>query len=766
MDSPQISHSVLAARPIRVTAIYNGQILKEEVFQHSPIRIGRLPGNEILLPFDFVSRFHCEIRFENGAWVAVDLGSKNGIQQDGLEPAPIIQLDSDTGFSIQEVSFEISLAGLDEITRDFQPAESNLPEVAQVAPAMPKINLARRSDMPSTKTADARDPHRLATNEIGSSAIPESQSSPPPLQPPSQSQPRRPRPVSIAKKLKARPAPPRISDSLEPAEISASDPQFRALPVLPGQFDIRARLASQKIEGRAKISLQATVLWFDQVLSMHEIAVGAPVIIQYPGARMMLGNVGKKKTTLKEVRGFKAQGSPVVTPEDPLELQKGESLRIYFRYVLRSPALQCEADFVSEPMREPLGISSALHAAAAITVAATILKAQHPRRIEPDRFATFKMTPIKEVVIQPTPTPLPSPKPTPIVLASPVQKPILFVPQRPKQMVTDLSEIVPVKPKTRPARKEQILPPIKKDFSNEKAKSHEVAKVVNRRVVAAATDIDDASELVKKVTLTEPAVRSTPPPVKHTPAPTPVATPVATPVPTPKPTPIPTPIPFDARSVGALKTLSALSAGPDTDASDLGDIKISHAQQATETGKAAGTQTGTVMNQLQRSSRSFSGDLSGSGRAHDSSSDDSTPRKGRAAGYQTSGLTGRAGTAAIRGTVVGGATYKELGPNEGLTKDQVLSVVQASQIDIQNCYQNALKKNPGLQGQADFEWRISPHGAVEYVKVLSTTLQGASSMLACVQSVFSNMTFPAATNQNSTTSTIGLPFKQDHQDSD
>ena len=141
MDSAQISHSALAARPIRVTATYNGQKLKEEVFQHSPIRIGRLPGNDILLPYDFVSRFHCEIRFENGAWVAVDLGSKNGIQQDGLEPAPVIQLDSDTGFSIQDVSFEISLEGLAEITQDFQPVDFNV--AADVAAAARYLDLLR-----------------------------------------------------------------------------------------------------------------------------------------------------------------------------------------------------------------------------------------------------------------------------------------------------------------------------------------------------------------------------------------------------------------------------------------------------------------------------------------------------------------------------------------------------------------------------------------------------------------------------------------------
>jgi len=41
-------------------------------------RIGRCPDNEIVIEDDSVSRFHCEIEFQNGAFIVRDLGSKNG----------------------------------------------------------------------------------------------------------------------------------------------------------------------------------------------------------------------------------------------------------------------------------------------------------------------------------------------------------------------------------------------------------------------------------------------------------------------------------------------------------------------------------------------------------------------------------------------------------------------------------------------------------------------------------------------------------------
>ncbi|MCI0342442.1 MAG: FHA domain-containing protein [Planctomycetales bacterium] len=46
--------------------------------KEKPIRIGRGPDNDVVLPSDLVSRHHAEIRPANGAPLVVDLGSRNG----------------------------------------------------------------------------------------------------------------------------------------------------------------------------------------------------------------------------------------------------------------------------------------------------------------------------------------------------------------------------------------------------------------------------------------------------------------------------------------------------------------------------------------------------------------------------------------------------------------------------------------------------------------------------------------------------------------
>lgn len=47
-----------------------------------PVKIGRAPGNDLVLGDDSVSRSHARIAYEDGEWVVEDLGSANGIRVD------------------------------------------------------------------------------------------------------------------------------------------------------------------------------------------------------------------------------------------------------------------------------------------------------------------------------------------------------------------------------------------------------------------------------------------------------------------------------------------------------------------------------------------------------------------------------------------------------------------------------------------------------------------------------------------------------------
>ena len=47
------------------------------------LTIGRLPGNDVLVPSQRVSRMHARIRWEQGAWLIEDADSLNGIAYQG-----------------------------------------------------------------------------------------------------------------------------------------------------------------------------------------------------------------------------------------------------------------------------------------------------------------------------------------------------------------------------------------------------------------------------------------------------------------------------------------------------------------------------------------------------------------------------------------------------------------------------------------------------------------------------------------------------------
>ena len=69
--------------PVEVCILRDGKALMTQVFQHTPIRFGRILDNDIVLPFDGVSRHHCELRFKGGKWTLEDLKSLNGVSVNG-----------------------------------------------------------------------------------------------------------------------------------------------------------------------------------------------------------------------------------------------------------------------------------------------------------------------------------------------------------------------------------------------------------------------------------------------------------------------------------------------------------------------------------------------------------------------------------------------------------------------------------------------------------------------------------------------------------
>lgn len=132
---------------------------------------------------------------------------------------------------------------------------------------------------------------------------------------------------------------------------------------------------------------------------------------------------------------------------------------------------------------------------------------------------------------------------------------------------------------------------------------------------------------------------------------------------------------------------------------------------------------------------------------------------GSGTAYGTQGLGGGgAGTRGVAGAVVGAPKLAQSGKVEGLTRQQVMDVVQKHLGEIQHCYEKSLLADPKIAGRMEFEWDIQASGRVSQVRIKRSTVNGGDALGGCVKGVFSKMKFPTAKNGQSTTPNIGFPF--------
>jgi hypothetical protein len=132
---------------------------------------------------------------------------------------------------------------------------------------------------------------------------------------------------------------------------------------------------------------------------------------------------------------------------------------------------------------------------------------------------------------------------------------------------------------------------------------------------------------------------------------------------------------------------------------------------------------------------------------------------GTGTGYGVQGLKGNAGARGIAGAIVGEPKLATAAnKTEGLTRAQVMAVVQKHLAEIQHCYEKNLLLNPDLSGRMEFEWEISPTGKVVTSSVKRSTVNGGDGLGECVKRVFTAMRFPNASNGQSTVPSIGFPF--------
>ena len=131
---------------------------------------------------------------------------------------------------------------------------------------------------------------------------------------------------------------------------------------------------------------------------------------------------------------------------------------------------------------------------------------------------------------------------------------------------------------------------------------------------------------------------------------------------------------------------------------------------------------------------------------------------GTGTGYGMQGLKGNAGARAVAGAVVGEPKLAKSVKVEGLTRAQVMAVIQKYLSEVQHCYERILLTDSNLSGRMEFEWDISSGGSVQAVRVKRSTVNNGDALGECVKGIFSGMKFPTASNGQSTTPSIGFPF--------
>jgi pSer/pThr/pTyr-binding forkhead associated (FHA) protein len=453
----------LVKQPIRLTAIHRGQKLMDQVFQHTPIRIGRLLDNDVVLPFDFASRYHAEIRFENGQWTAVDLGSKNGLMIDATTRAPEIKLENNGTFRIQEVTILLKFETAAEVARDFGALRESPTQVASPEKLEKEQSRAREARAKNQQ----RDAGGHGTGQRGTSRS-------------------------------------------QPAEHDSDNGHRPMLDVTAAGLFLASHPSIASAKEKA---VQMVVLWHDQVLDTREFPIGARIRWDFLGEVHDLGTVKGDKSSIKipkgcSVVGESGPGGLNLSHANPVAFRASSTLMVAFRYVPRSKELAAASMWPEEKLLNPLILSGTLHAAAGLTAICIAPKHQVKPVEEPDRFATIIVAPTPiptEIALQPTPTPTPVPEqiptPTPIEVAK--IEPPKPIPEKKIKKVTVEKKLR----KIAEARKEDI------------GVKREDKPKVEKKIVEEPTKIKEETKVIAKVD--EPPVKIEPV-SSPAPAPTPV----------------------------------------------------------------------------------------------------------------------------------------------------------------------------------------------------------------------------------------------------
>ena len=476
-------------------------------------------------------------------------------------------------------------------------------------------------------------------------------------------------------------------------------------PELVVPFDTD-RLLLSRHQGAQKTNnrhVEVVVTWRDQVLTVEEFPPGLAIYFEFNGKFYNLGTVGRDQTVLRVPSSFKVAEASVVSDQAVAKPTQGNSHR-QKGPVLKPDQVVCiENAYVKFAVRyipAPFPLSRAsMPVPEADMISPLIVSTSIHGSIA---FAIFWYAP-----------------------SLPTGPKIKDVPERFARLIVQK----PPEPTPPPAP----TPPPPTPPPLEPPKPPEVAKAEPEKVKPKPKKLKlkphkEPVQAQHKVEPPQPKTISAPPPsslAERNKLPLKVDTRPA----------------FEVKKVGALSAFAALN--PSTSVNPaLTSVKIEKAS-----GHGSSASTGNVFSALKETSTNVGGMGNGA-----------IAMQTKNVGYGGGGLKGKAGKRNVEGAVVGKVDLQDFSKSEGLTREQVVKVVEKYHSQIQQCYERSLIDNPSLAGRAEFEWLISPAGAVSDINVKDNNMKNSGALIDCIKNVFAKMKFPKAVNGESTSPTIGFPF--------
>ncbi|MFN7453407.1 MAG: AgmX/PglI C-terminal domain-containing protein [Pseudobdellovibrionaceae bacterium] len=689
-------------KKVRIQIYVDGKRFLEKSFSKGPIVFGRLPTSNVVLDFTFVSRQHCQLIEEHGNLFLVDLKSRNGIFVNE-QPVERQLVEGSLDFTIDKLKISVQVSEKSQF--DFSEVTSPSVSVKTVihgkVPQHPVTQAAVKGPVPQPKPSS---PQTSAAHASASAAL-----------------------LASAQRSGKTLIPP--SKGKSPAKLVSMDHQ----PLIEKSFEAELLGPHPGLAHTNYKKLEAVVMWKDQVYEVREfephekVTVGSslfaslriPTIprgwslahVDMSDARCYVpkdkpfgitrGGARYDSQSLAQAQQVKATSSGYLfrlSHQDIVDVDCGHDVKVVLRYIPGQATLTKKK--LTEPdyaIKQALLGSLIVHGLLALAI---IIAAPKPKNVPklkdvPERFARLLVEPPKPIL--PVPVPIKPPPPP--------------EPEPPKREL--------VKQKPQPKKQAKIEKPQPKKFEQPKKLEQQ-----NKFPLVVKNPQPVTKPVAPTKVVAQPSAQPTPQPVKEAP-------------------------PVKVESLGALAALGALSNDPNA-GPPAPNIQIN---------KDAGGAASKVPNTsgIVGALPSASGKLVAAG-----SGPIKTGGKGIGSGtaYGTQGLgAGGAGTRGVAGAIVGQPVLAGSGgKTEGLTRQQVMSIVQKHLGEIQHCYEKSLLGNPGLAGRMEFEWDIESTGTVSAVRVKRSTVNGGDSLGECVKSVFSKMKFPTAKNGQSTTPNIGFPF--------